>query len=323
MHCTGKESDKEQDREPSQKHKKNKCIHLEKTLEEKGRLVERPGKDTILQLDAIIVTHPDGDHFGGINRLIKKCTINCPIITTEATQVTNARRKEVVDLPRAIKLIHPTKSLRSFDQITTESKIEKDDKFDFKTIKSNETSILFAVENILLTGDSTADQIYRSKSELNLNNQIFQVPHHGSDENSHFKKEKPKIHKDDSLHMILKHPATASAQFYSSILAHTYFISHGDLKKHHPHANVVTGIILAAVTRQKNCKLVFTGLFHEDKVNYPKSTEFEGFPQNWKEYVEIHVPVDVIETPYITITPDGTLYNTTTSWEEQLVKHPM
>ncbi len=137
------------------------------------------------------------------------------------------------------------------------------------------------------------------------------MPHHDSKPNSFIPGEvKPAIKNDDQLRDIKgKHPAYKHALFYRGIQAHTYFISHGKNDNYqHPHRDVVTGILIAAVTEKKNCNLVVTGTFHPDIIDYPKAEKYQrnkGFPQNWQNYVDILVPENREDTPYITITGDG------------------
>ncbi len=337
---------------------------MEKTLKEKRR-VKTVGEEDILELDAIIITHPDNDHIGGIKRLIKKYTIKCPIITTEETDITNADlTTEIPNL--GVELKYPTAGPRVYNNIVkNESKINKtikkkssndsNTKEDASSVESsslsandagatsgndskkeqdrlNESSILFSIGNVQLTGDSKGKLIHEAtglgkKEDLTKNVTVFQVPHHGSNENSFIPGEAvPAITGDDPLHDIKgKHPAYKYALFYRGIQARTYFISNGFNKRlKHPRKDVVTGILIAATTEKKKCNLVVTGPFYKDKIDYPKTNKdqvqytdqnvFPGFPTNWKEYVDILVPKDGEDTPYITITGDGKEVTNTKPW---------
>ncbi len=283
--------------------------NLEKTLGKKG-LIE----NNTLKLDAIILTHPDCDHMGGINRLLEKFTINCPIITTEAAKVT--KKKETREIPSeeldlfGIELKFPIEGPKVYRDIT---KIGKNDDSE---IKINDTSILFAAGKIQLTGDSRGKLIHKATGLGKIENltkdvTVFQVPHHGSGDNSFVPYDiKRKLDKSDPLYelKINNHPAYREALFYRGIQAKTYFISFGDKGYDHPYGNVITGIIIAAVTTtttKKKCKIVVTASFSKDKIYYPDETIFPNFPQNWKDYVDIFVPKDGEDTPYITITGDG------------------
>ncbi len=276
--------------------------NLEYTLREKKLL----DKDT-LKLDAIIVTHPDGDHIGGINRLIENYTITCPIIATEATEVTYATLQ--TELPEIDKLIFPTAGPKVYNGIQKKlSVVRKDTSY---RADLNESSILFTLGKFQLTGDSMGKHIAKLGSPVKCIT-VFQVPHHGSKFNSFIPYDTGDFSEDDLLYQLKKpkHPAYKYALFYRRIQACTYFISYGNNQKfQHPHRDVVTGIIIAAVTEKKKYKIVVTGTFGKNKIDYPDETKYPDFPQNWQDYVEIHVP-EHEATRYITITADGAVSNT-------------
>ncbi len=132
--------------------------------------------------------------------------------------------------------------------------------------KCNETSILTTVKSpqstykydVVLTGDSN-DRIILDTLELRGTVGVFQVPHHGSRENS-------------------------SYDFYTQFHAYVYFISHGANYKH-PHSEVITGILSAAVEKKRDCIIVVTATwFEESKINYfmRKST------RDWRKFVKIY-----------------------------------
>ncbi len=293
--------------------------NLEKTLREKKRLKQGKTKgETVLDLDAIIITHPDKDHYGGVNDLIAKYTINCPIITTEATKLTEATLTDVkLELHEEVNLMFPNASRRVYS-IAKTTRIMKDPDF---TMDSNKSSILFAVGSVLLTGDSTGKLIHQETRPAEMQKlRVFQVPHHGSAANSFIPNEaRTPIPITDPLNPLKgKHPAYKYALFYRKIQAQTYFISHGDYENYqHPHRDVITGILLAAVTERKTCELVVTGTFHNDKIDYPTTTRFPDFPQNWEDYVTIRIPEHGDDTPYITIDQEGRPLNTK-RWEPEL-----
>ncbi len=304
--------------------------NLEITLREKGLLMKKETKRETVLLDAIIITHPDEDHLGGVNKLIANYTITCPVITTEATMLTKANLTyDEPGLPEEVKLMFPTARRRIYKDITNKTEIMKDPKFfpepKDKSNKSNKSSILFAVVgSVLLTGDSTGQLINEATGlgkELAETQKlrVFQVPHHGSEANSFIPYEAAKkIPSTDPLHALKgKHDAYKYALFYRGIKAHTYFVSHGDHGLfQHPHRNVITGILLAAVTEETNCELVVTGTFHQDKINYPTEAKFPGFPRNWEDYVTILDPENGDKTPYITIGREGRPPNTK-KWEPE------
>ncbi len=172
------------------------------------------------------------------------------------------------------------------------AEITKNDELKFDGKQLNATSILTTVKlpsskfhyDVVLTGDSYCS-IIRAKLALRGKSVgVFQVPHHGSKYN---------------LNRHSSRAATVGelADFYSSFKADTYLISHGDHGRYnHPHSEVITGIITAAVEKNNHCKIIVTATkFEESKIG-------EETVKNWTEYVEIyHFKPDI---PYVTLDPN-------------------
>ena len=115
---------------------------------------------------------------------------------------------------------------------------------------------------------------------------IFQVPHHGSRENSTMVSTKGR-----GSNMI------CCMEFYMQFDADVYLISHGiHLRYKHPHSEVITGILSAAVQKKKRCKIVVTATqFEESKIDDMNIS-------NWRDYVDIFYFKQ--GTPYVTLDPN-------------------
>ncbi len=253
---------------------KNKCISV-------IRREDRPYRQ--IRLEAIVNTHPDADHYGGINALLgsKKISVYCPIITTSAARlyvIEEVKRNNCKRYKRKIENTErdcphfwfqkeaPGRVFTGLKDVPQPSHVEIG-----KNLKDcNETSILTTVRlsrstykyDVVLTGDSN-DRIILDTLELCgcTTVGVFQVPHHGSRKNSCF-------------------------EFYMQFHAKIYFISHGANKHHkHPHSEVITGILSAAVEKKRDCIIVVTATwFEESKINYflRKSTS------DWRKFVKIY-----------------------------------
>ena len=138
---------------------RQKYMILEKTLKEKGCIVD----GLIAQcLKAIIITHPDKHHFGGINQLLSKNAASCPIITTAACQLTSATKERYPKsdlLPIEMKTYFPTTSRRVYKNISCSTKVEKH----WFRGNANESSVLVKIgqNDAILTGDSTGKYIHQ------------------------------------------------------------------------------------------------------------------------------------------------------------------
>lgn len=285
-----------------------------------------------LQLDHIVVTHPDQDHYGGINRLLKDSyNICCPIITTQASclyversgikaeQRIGEEYLSQIDCPRHW---FPKEAGKKHDYIgglPIKSRVKIAKYRHFKG-DSNESSILTTVclpqrkydFDVVLTGDSNATIILETLELKGKRVRIFQVPHHGSVNNSTLeqgtevqtnleplKKWKPREVKKKRKE---KMDFFYCAQFFCSFIADIYLICHGDHKGYkHPHEEVVTGILVAATIKKHPCKIVVTHTgFNPKKIHRLCAKHFS----NWSEYVEIYHFIE--ETPYVTLNPSGT-----------------
>ena len=307
-------------------------------------------------MGSIIVTHPDRDHYGGINRLLQDFTITAPITTTLASCLevngSDTQLGEVFLLDKRHQIRHyfpltgegengrrhtnietlsskgSTVEVAKNEEITFEKKLKKKKckakkhkakkqkakkrkakkrkakkrkakKRKAKRLNFNATSILTTVSlqlstcqydyDVVLTGDSYCT-IIEKKLELALKGKsvgVFQVPHHGSSYNLDNKK-------------TTRSTAQEFTGFYSSFNAYIYLISHGDHKKYnHPHSEVITGILSAAVQKKRypKCKIVVTATWFE------KSKIDETNISNWRDYVDIFYFKQ--GTSYVTLDPNN------------------
>ncbi len=240
-----------------------------------------------IRLEAIVNTHPDADHYGGINALLgtgskkirsgEKFTVYCPIITTPAASlfVTEEVERDNYRWIENAEWYCPHFWFQTEAPGLVYTGLEDDSQPSHVEIGKeiedcNETSILTTVRlsrstykyDVVLTGDSN-DRIILDTLELRgcMTVGVFQVPHHGSRENSCY-------------------------DFYMQFHAKIYFISHGANKLYkHPHSEVITGILSAAVDKKRDCIIVVTATwFEESKINYfmRKSTS------NWRKFVKIY-----------------------------------
>ena len=184
-------------------------------------------------MEAIILTHPDEDHHGGINRLLARYTVKCPIVTTSASYVSRPATRITFQNPPELELYFPKAektvyeiSRSSADQLAgTPPKIEKNHPQQYNC---NESSVLCKVGKFAaFTGDSTGKLIHQ---HLQFNERliVFQVPHHGSKENSKLDMRTVRNHPmRQVLEPIRRHKAYEQALFYCTINAEVYLISHG------------------------------------------------------------------------------------------------
>ena len=290
--------------------------HLKETLRAEGCMEKAAGMGTAGTLedrrcdrvvsDSIIITHPDKDHCGGINRLLQDFTIVCPITTTIATCVytehTNPgvkrHRKGEIFRTCATDLVQHRFPVPQDDKqgrrhtyikslpIRSTAEITKNPGF---TGDLNQSSIITMVNlpgtkydyDAVLTGDSHGNIIQRALDLEGKSVGVFQVPHHGSRGN------------------YSTTPSTIAqcTRFYSSFRANVYLICHGDYKNFkHPHKEVITGILTAAVEKRHRCKIVVTATWFDGcKIVL---TEYKDI-RNWRDCVEIyHFKED---TPYVTL----------------------
>ena len=183
-------------------------------------------------------------------------------------------------------------------------KISSKKKRKAKRLNFNATSILTTVSlqpstceydyDVVLTGDSYGTIIEKKLALKGKSVGVFQVPHHGSSYNL-----------DDEK--TTRSTAEEFTGFYSSFNAYIYLISHGDHGSYnHPHSEVITGILSAAVQKKRDpkCKIVVTATWFE------KSKIDETNISNWRDYVDIYYfkpdtpGVAPYVTPYVTLDPN-------------------
>ena len=278
----------------------NECIHSKSS-------VEKTSKDCI-ELDLIVNTHPDADHCGGINALLDG-TYNfcCPIITTKDAKVQVSPKDQSIE--KDCDTSAEGDCLRFWFQ--QPGKIYKDLEGSTVTISKkdkkkdcNEESILTTVKlpeskiynyDVVLTGDSyamtiletlgltpkpAASPVFQSNPQetmlssstgqalKNPRVRIFQVPHHGS--KSAYAKKKGQA-------------AIDYKEFYMKFDADIYLISHGERYKH-PHEEVITGILSAAVEKKKKCNIVVTATYFDKQLKIKD----KNVSDNWSGYVTIY-----------------------------------
>ena len=237
----------------------------------------------------IVNTHPDADHCGGINELLDG-TFNfcCPIITTKDAKVQVSPKDQSIEKDCDTRaegdclrfwFQQPGKIYEDLKGSTV--KISKKD----KTKDCNEESILTTVKlpeskiynyDVVLTGDSYAVTILETlgltkpaASPLKIPRVcIFQVPHHGS--KSAYAKKKGQA-------------AIDYKEFYMKFDADIYLISHGERYKH-PHEEVITGILSAAVEKKKKCNIVVTATYFDKQLKIKD----KNVSDNWSDYVTIY-----------------------------------
>ena len=279
-----------------------------------------------IKLDLIVNTHPDNDHCGGINELFldEKLTVCCPIITTLAARLQKQPNDEYEegeeydsaegDCPRfwfpiapgqkhtlghlpkesTVQIVVNKKYIENKESnATTTVQNKENKKSKNKKIDCNATSILTTVQipgskydyDVVLTGDSYGGiildrlELRRPEGTTRKNVGIFQVPHHGSKENSTVKSTKGRcsIQKCKELYMLFD--------------VDIYLISHGDHGGYnHPHSDVITGILAAAVEKKHDCNIVVTATWFDG------TKIIEANARNWSDYVKIYY-----FTPYVTL----------------------
>ena len=258
-----------------------------------------------IKLDSITITHPDQDHYEGINRLMEEFTVTCPIVTTTATYIYTEHTRPGVTSHRSGETFRPcpTNLTQHWFPVTnggkqhgyiktlpkgTRVKITKNPSYKGDI---NKSSVLTTVSlpgseydyDVILTGDSYG---YTIQTILQLEGKsvgVFQVPHHGSRSN----------------YSTTQSTIAQCTQFYSSFRADVYLICHGAHKGfNHPHKEVITGILTAAVEKRHHCKIVVTATrFDGCKIAL---TEYKDI-RNWRDHVKIYHFKE--GTPYVTLDP--------------------
>ena len=313
--------------------------NLQKCLDQQGCLGERVGSTKQpLKLEAIIVTHPDIDHVGGVTKLLNDYSYSGELVITEAFKekenvfLSNffVAIKTLFDIKRKLPklpskgeireyyplqcyfpmtgILYSTKATECSQQEAEESKATNTvDTSDGKKArvdtsdgkKANESSILTTVNetddgfDIMLTGDSNAKMIKTVLSEkikstsFKPHIKVFQVPHHGSKENSDY-------------------------ELYKSFTADVYLISAGG-QYGHPSNEVLSAIVHACVDNEHTSKIVVTnsrGLKLIKKGTYSREKLVPGL-NRWRNRVQVYHLDDLFNprntSPHVTITSDQLL----------------
>ena len=241
-------------------------------------------------LRAIIVTHPDQDHFGGVFGLLeywnRKFTGDI-LITEDFSKKSTGKvldsflqqikRSTGVKDPVFVTTdhLHNVFSERICCYFHDEakgvlySKTKVDGTHATRGEKShgNDTSIITTVNgyDIVLTGDSSGGII---KKKLNWTSKahtavgIFQVPHHGSKNNS-------------------------NEEFYKTFTASVYLISGGGHYEH-PNGEVLQGIIKVNAERKTRCIILVTNSYGL------RREKLDNLPEKWWEWVTIYHIDDLV-----------------------------
>ena len=246
-------------------------------------------------LRAIIVTHPDQDHYGGVFGLLeywnRKFTRD--ILITEDF----SKKRQGKGLDSFLQQIKSSTGVNDPVFVTTDhlrnvfsepiccyfhdkakgvlySKTKVDGTHATRSEESygNDTSIITTVNgyDIVLTGDSSGDII---KKKLNWTSKactavgIFQVPHHGSKNNS-------------------------NEEFYKTFTASVYLISGGGHYEH-PNGEVLQGIIKVNAERETRCIILVTNSYGLRREKLVKLLP-ENLPEKWWEWVTIYHIDDLV-----------------------------
>ncbi len=277
-----------------------------------------------IQLHGIIVTHPDGDHLGGIKMLFEeygqKILDICDIVITRAF-FWRYYKDEMSK--KFINLINTTASTR--EDIKVRKCITGGLQCHFPTelgcvyrnaqqkgryikyffpkpdgINANKASILTTLNkskdkcDVVLTGDLITKHIIPHVKNKKIS--IFQVPHHGDywmsrlDDKHYIQKCTPEVQ-----NILSKCPdklVKETLLFYSTFRAQCYLISAGGIEPH-PHYSVLQGIILANSVRCEECVILLT---NSRALKLEKFKKLHHLAPQWTRYVKIHHYDDVFFT---------------------------
>ena len=169
--------------------------------------IERKGRKVCcVTVDAVVLSHPDKDHYGGFKRLLEKKKIKADDLYLVVSQFCHHFPEFLVDLVTE----HGYKEIKGSDghlSLNGEARRERNpvrgnDHYKLELVRDkvsliyrrdgpknnkNENSILLQVMNpkILLSGDSTGPVIWKHINPDPISVlDLFHVPHHGSRENS-------------------------------------------------------------------------------------------------------------------------------------------
>ena len=304
-----------------------------------------------LKLEAIIVTHPDKDHVGGVTKLLKGNKYEGELMITEAfeTKLRDENNVFLSEFSEAISQTFASKSViihsntheicsplrchfpmskssskANFKGIIYSAKEETDSDGvvpseenatnEAEKDYANKSSILTTVNqnddgfDVMLTGDSNAKMIQTVLSEKRKGQlckphvKVFQVPHHGSENNSNY-------------------------EFYTSFTADVYLISGGGNDAYnHPSNKVLSAIVHACVDNEHTSKVVVTNsrglkLPLLEKGKYLREKLIPG-SYSWRDRVQVYHLDDLFnpdETPtHVTITSDQLLQDSDViSWSPE------
>ena len=247
-------------------------------------------------LEGIIITHPDEDHYGGIQHLLEdpQIDVRCPILLTNKFLVEAEERNEKVKkllaaleqnhkgrhvdaaenvqgFPEFFEFLYSprTAGLVRYDYIgsTGESPTPLYKPME-NYVDSNSTSIITNVSFpgtsktlVCLTGDADLKSGIRFLTENKI--VVFQVPHHGSKENS-------------------------SKYLYDNIAPknpHYYLISCGTNDRFKfPDEETLTHIYEAHKNKKKQATIILTNGKHLDISKIGANV----VPQTWRDYISIN-----------------------------------
>ena len=281
-------------------------------------------KGDSVQLHGIIVTHPDGDHLGGIKMLLEeygqKLLNNCDIVITRAffwryykdemskkfinlINKTTSRREDIKVrkcITGGLQCHFPTELGCVYRNAQQKGRYIKRSFPKPEGINANKASILTTLNtseekcDVVLTGDLIAEHIVPQVKNKTIG--IFQVPHHGdffmSRLNGRHYAQECSSEVKKMLNECQDEKVKETLLFYSTFRAQCYLISAGGTFPH-PHYSVLQGIILANSLRCEECVILFT---NSRGLKLEKLKKLCRLAPQWTQYVKIHHYDDVFFT---------------------------
>lgn len=298
-----------------------------------------------VQLHGIIVTHPDGDHLGGIKMLFEeygqKILNTCDVVITRAffwryyrdemskkfinlINKTTSRREDIRVCKCITAGLHchfPTELGCVFRHAQQKGRYVKRSFPKPEGINANKASILTTLNkserkcDVVLTGDLITQHIMPQVKSKTIG--IFQVPHHGDYwmsrlEGSHYVQNCcPKV---KEMLERCSEKVKETLLFYSTFKAKCYLISAGGTVPH-PHFSVLQGIILANSLRREECVILFT---NSRGLNLEKLKQLRHLAPQWTQYVKIHHLDDVFfaEQCHVCLRPERCISDVRTNTVE-------